>query len=50
MTDSISTGVMGPLNDLSDPDLTLVSGNHLENHLDFPVLLSIGFVVGCDFF
>jgi hypothetical protein len=38
---------------LSDPELTLVPGICLENcpfHQGFPVLLSIGFVVGSDDF
>ena len=46
MISSILLGVMGYLVDLSDPDLTLVSGICLEIFtfsLDFPVLLSIGF-------
>jgi hypothetical protein len=44
MTASISLG--DPLDGLSDPDLTLVSGICLENcpfHPYFPVVLSIGF-------
>jgi hypothetical protein len=44
MTESISLGVMGLLNTLYDPDLSLVPGICLENcsfHPDFPVLLSI---------
>jgi hypothetical protein len=46
MTFSISLGDMASLDSLSTLDLTLVHGIHLENdlfHLDFPVLLSIGF-------
>ena len=52
MTESISLGVMGLLNTLYDPDLSLVPGICLENcsfHPDFPVLLSL-FVVGSDDF
>ena len=46
MTASISLGVIGFFDDLSGPDLTMVSGICLEIYSfpsDFPVLLSIGF-------
>ena len=46
MTASIYLGLWDSLGSLSDPDLTLVPGICLENHLfhlDFPVLLSISF-------
>ena len=46
MTASTSLGIMGFLDGLSAPDLTLVFGMCLENlqfHPDFPVLLNIGF-------
>jgi hypothetical protein len=46
MTACISLGVMGLLNRLSDPDLTLAPGICLENypfHPDFSIWLSIGF-------
>jgi hypothetical protein len=50
MTASISFVVLGSLYSLSGPDLTLVPGIGLNHpfHLMFPVLLSIGFVVGAD--
>ena len=43
----------GSSDGLSDPDLTLMPGISVGNcpfPLDFPVLLSIGFVVGSDAF
>ena len=46
-------GLCDCLDCLSYPDLTLVPGNCLENcssHPDFPVLLSLGCVIGSDFF
>jgi hypothetical protein len=46
MTASISLGIIGMFNGLSDPGLMFVFGVSLENcplHPDFPALLSIGF-------
>jgi hypothetical protein len=46
MTASNSFGVMGCLDGLSNPDLTLVFSNCLENcpfNPDFPVLLNVVF-------
>ena len=50
MTASIFLGVIGLFN-FSDPDLNLVPHICLENcpfHSEFPVLLSIGFVLGSE--
>ena len=46
MTASISLEVVGCLNNLCDPDLTLVCGDFLQNHpfcSDFSILWNTGF-------